>query len=79
MWPLLTTHTDRQGLVIETIAVTSSTGQLIHVETHLGASVIAIGFMVATFDIIDNSFKRNIDIAHTTKFIFIMEMEFLTI
>ncbi|CAG5302781.1 Uncharacterised protein [Streptococcus pneumoniae] len=79
MWPLLAAHTDRQGLVIETIALTGSAGQLIHVETHLSASVIAIGFMVTTFDIIDNSLKRNVDIAHATKFILIVEMEFLTI
>ncbi|CKO33064.1 Uncharacterised protein [Streptococcus pneumoniae] len=79
MWPLLAAHTDRQGLVIETIALTGSAGQLIHVETHLSARVIAIGFMVTTFDIIDNSLKRNVDIAHTAKFILIVKMKFFAI
>ena len=79
MWPLLTTYTNRQGLVIETVTLTGSAGQLIHVEAHLGASVIAISFMVTTLDIIDNSFKRNVNIAYTTKFIFIVKMEFLAI
>ena len=59
--------------------MTSSAGQLIHVEAHLGASIVTIGFMVTTFDISNNSLKRNIDIAHATKFIFIVEMEFLAI
>ena len=35
--------------------------------------------MVATLDIIDNSLKRNVNIAHATKFILIVEMEFLAI
>ena len=59
--------------------MTSSAGQLIHVEAHLSASVVTIGFMVTTLDIIDNSLKRNVDIAHATKFILIVEMEFLAI
>ena len=78
MWPLLATHTDRQGLVIEAIAVTSSASQLIHVETHLSARVVTIGFMVTTFDIIDNSLK-GMSISRTPPIHFIVEMEFLAI
>ena len=79
MWSFLTTNTDRQSLVIEAITMTGSAGQFIHVEAHLGASIIAVCLVIATLDIINNSLKRNIDIAHTTKFILIVEMEFLTI
>ena len=79
MWSLLPTYTNRQGLVIETVAVASSAGQLIHVETHLGTGVVTIRLVVATFDISDNSLKRNVNIPHTAKFILIVEMKFLAI
>ena len=59
--------------------MTGSAGQLIHVEAHLGAGVVAVCLVIATLDIIDNSLKRNVNIAHTTKFILIVEMEFLAI
>ena len=59
--------------------MTSRTGQLIHVSPHLRPSKITIGFMVATVDIGNNPLKRNVNIAHAAKFIFIVEMELSSI
>ncbi len=45
MWSLMhTTYTDRQGLVIETIAVTVPQVAFIHVEAHLGCACITVSF-----------------------------------
>ena len=55
--------------------MTSRTSQLIHISPHLRPSKITIGLMVATVDIGDNPLKRNINIAHAAKLIFIVEME----
>ena len=75
MQAIFAANLDRQGLRAESITVTSCTGQLIHISPHLRPSKITIGFMVAPVDIGDNPLKRNVNIAHATKFIFIVEME----
>ena len=79
MQAVFATNLDRQSLRTESITVTSRTSQLIHICPHLCPSKITIGFMVATVDIGDNSLKRNVNIAHAAKLIFIMEMELSSI
>ncbi len=74
IWSLLPLL-EQIGLVIETITMTSATSQLVHIETHLCTSVIAIGFMIATLDITNHSFKWNIDITNSARFIFIVEVD----
>ena len=75
MQAIFAANLDRQGLRAESIAMTSRTSQLIHIGPHLRPSKITIGLMVATVDIGDNPLKRNINITHAAKFIFIVEME----
>ena len=55
------------------------TSQFIHVGQHLIAGKVARRFMVAAIDIGNDPFKRNVNIANPTKFILIMEMEFLAL
>ena len=79
MKSLLATDFNRKGLVIEAIAVAGPTGQFIHVSLHDCPCIITIGFTVAAVYISNQAFKWNINIPHPTKFIFIVEMEFLPI
>ena len=56
-----------------------STSQFIHVGQHLIASKVARRFVVTAINIGNDPFKRNVNIANPTKFILIMEMEFLAL
>ena len=77
--PLLSSYSDRQGLVIQAITMAGGTSQFIHVGQHLIAGEVTRSFVVAAIDVGDDSFKRNVNIANPTKFILIMEMELLAI
>ena len=68
-------HLHGQGLLIQTIAMASMAGQLSHVLAHRVARKIARCFFVASIDISDDPFKGDINIADTTEFILVMEME----
>ena len=55
------------------------TSQFIHVGQHLIAGEVARRFVVAAINIGNDPFKRNVNISNPTKFILIMEMEFLAL
>ena len=57
----------------------SRTGQFIHIRAHLVAGKITIGLTETAVNIGDDSFKGNVDISNSTKFIFIVEVEFLAL
>ena len=79
MESLLSSYPDRQGLVIQTITMASGTSQFIHVGQHLITGEVTRSFVVAAIDVGDDPFKRNVNIANPTKFILIMEVEFLAL
>ena len=75
MQPFLPAHSDRQGLVIETVALTALAGQFIHIGLHDGAGIVTGSFLIAAVDIVDNTLKGNINVPHPTKFILIVEVK----
>ena len=79
MHPLFSSDTNRESLVIETVAVAGRTGQFVHIRAHLVAGEITIGLTETTVNVGYDSFKGNVDISNPTKLIFIVEVEFLAI
>ena len=79
MHPLFSSDTNRESLVIETVAVAGRTGQFVHIRAHLVAGEVTIGLTETTVNIVYDPFKRNLNIANPTKLIFIVEVEFLAI
>ncbi len=79
MKSLLASDFDRQGLVIEAIAVAGPTGQFIHVSLHDCPCVITIGFTIAAINVGNQALEWNVNISDSTELIFIMEMEFFPV
>ena len=79
MHPLFSSDTNRESLVIETVAMAGRTGQFVHIRAHLVASEVTIGLTETTVNVVYDPFKRNLNIPNPTKLIFIVEVEFLPV